>query len=213
MLSRIHWWNAYSAGMSSSFCFLLRRTMFHLLAKLSAYPSLSNSRSTSFARLVGFLSARNVRTSCSVGSVPAMSMLTRRRNVASSHTADGGMPSWCSWANTASSMKLVGSGMFAMGAPSGMLARNVATCPWYRAITATSPASESALTSPVSEASAISVSLGSNSDFSVTSSMVPSLYVANTAICWFASRCMTRRSGTQRMPVTVGSSFGPYGIP
>ncbi len=70
------------------------------------------------------------RVSSGVGSRPAMSIAARRRNVASSHTADGGTPSVLSLANTSSSTKFFGGGRLSTGTPSGTLARNTATCPW-----------------------------------------------------------------------------------
>jgi hypothetical protein len=69
-------------------------------------------------------------TSSGVGKRPAMSMVTRRRNVASSLDSLGGMPTVLSFLNTSSSMKFLARGRFSTGAPSGMVARKVATLAW-----------------------------------------------------------------------------------
>ena len=57
------------------------------------------------------------------------SMWTRRRNVASSHSSDGGMPSSLSFEKTASSTKFAAAGIADVSAPSGTVARKVETCP------------------------------------------------------------------------------------
>jgi hypothetical protein len=108
----------------------LRRIADHLLAKKSAYAGLSRSRSIHLSRLAGSGSARNRRASSDEGSRPVTSSVTRRRNVASSHSGDGGNPSSLSFANTSSSMKLRAGGRFATGAPSGTVASNTATLSW-----------------------------------------------------------------------------------
>ena len=84
----------------------------------------------SLSRLAGSVSARNCRASSALGNRPATSTVTRRTNVGSSHTSDGGMPTFLSLLNTSSSMKLLVRGSLSTGAPSGTIARNTATFDW-----------------------------------------------------------------------------------
>ena len=68
-----------------------------------------------------------------------MSRVTRRKNVASSQVAEGGMPISFRLAKTCSSMKLAGLGNCSTCAPSGTVALKTATRPWNRTITETLP--------------------------------------------------------------------------
>ena len=128
-LSRIHRVEGEVAARVLGFAAFVAQQRAPLVGEVVGVVRAREQRSMSLSRLAGSVSARNWRVSSGVGRRPAMSMLTRRRNVASSHGADGGMPSAFSLAKTSSSMKLRGAGRFSTGAPSGTVARKTATCP------------------------------------------------------------------------------------
>ena len=67
----------------------------------------------------GSLLSRRSRVSSGVGRRPAISIVTRRRKVASSQTSEGGIPTVFSFLKTRSSIKFLEGGTFSTGAPSG----------------------------------------------------------------------------------------------
>ena len=81
------------------------------------------------SRSPGAVSDSKARTSSGVGKRPAMSSVTRRRKVGLSVSALGGIPTCLSCLKTHSSTKFRTGGKWSTGAPSGMVARKVATLP------------------------------------------------------------------------------------
>ena len=83
------------------------------------------------SRLAGSVSARNDLASSSVGTRPAMSTVTRLRNVGSSHTPEGGSRSDTSRSSTSRSMNVrtnvSADGIGVDGVSSGIVARNTVT--------------------------------------------------------------------------------------
>jgi len=80
------------------------------------------------SRFAESLSSKNARTSSAVGSLPVRSSEMRRRNMLSSHGAEGGIPSFEKLANASSSIKLRGFGNWSSTfSPIGILARKTPT--------------------------------------------------------------------------------------
>jgi hypothetical protein len=104
-----------------------------------------------------------------------MSIVERRMNVPSSHNGEGGTPRRRSRFITAVSTAVRSGGVPATGTPWGSSARNTATFPWYRTITAASPGRCLVVTSPFASTVASSGWFDSSIANRVTSRWLPSL--------------------------------------